>query len=94
MGELFGGVLIIGLVASGFLRVFKRVRSRYLRVFLAAISAYVVAIVLAGFGMADGGPWAGGLAAEIYFLPALIVLGAGGFFYGSKEDPDPAEPFR
>ena len=57
LGSLFGAILITGLMTRLAMVALKKMGDGPSRIVAATVLAYVVAIALAGWGGADGGPW-------------------------------------
>ena len=74
MGQLVGGILAVTLLGLLFGLALKS-KEPDPRAFLATVCAWICASILAGFGMADGGPFR--IDAALIYLPGA----AGAFFY-------------
>lgn len=99
MGQLVGGIIgvwILSMLAEYL--IFKRVMNDPLKGKMAAVvTGYALAVLIAGYGMANGGPPRFAYASGVYFIGLLLV----GFFNYRKglklreEQPDElAETFH
>lgn len=70
-----GGILLVWLLSwlVGKVPPFKSL-SRSLNILYSGVAAYVVAVVLVGFGEADGGPWNPGYWWIAYLISLVIVI--------------------
>jgi hypothetical protein len=74
MYELLGALVPTFLISRLFLWPHRKWREGVLRVFVANIASLAVCFVLAGFGYADGGPFAWQRALAGYLLPQIVWL--------------------
>jgi O-antigen/teichoic acid export membrane protein len=94
------GMIVGAFIATfvlGFLfnwMVYKRLRiSAQTAVALSSLTAIVVAIVVYGFGNADGGPWSPGDGVVSYVIGGLLS-GAVRFVLVRRENPSDVETFK
>jgi peptidoglycan/LPS O-acetylase OafA/YrhL len=73
VGAAVGGLIIVGLIALALSRTAFKSQRPMMRAALCAGIAWLIASVIAGFGMADGGPYAY-WASAYYVIPTLIVF--------------------
>jgi len=62
------------LISRLILWLLRRARGAYWRVVVANVGSLAIATVIGGFGMADGGPFAGVQAFSTYLVPQLVIL--------------------
>lgn len=74
LGQFTGGLVAMLILSRITMWALKGVGDNPRRIGLAHALAFALAIVLGGFGFADGGAPRFGYAAASYALPALIVL--------------------
>lgn len=74
IGAVFGALMAMFLVSRATLWLFKRLGDRPARILTAHAVACGAAVILGGFGFANGGPPAFGYAASFYVLPTLVWL--------------------
>lgn len=71
---LLGALLPTGFLSRLFLWLLKRRDGGVLKLLVANLASLAVAAVIGGFGLADGGPFAGTRALALYALPQAVWL--------------------
>ena len=72
VGQLVGGLVIIAVITRGLLWAFRNHRSPATIIGI-HVGAWVLAILLYGWGNANGGPWSPGYAWLTYGVPAVLL---------------------
>ena len=87
MGFIVGGLLAMSVLMLIWRWVLSRWLSDILLPIVATAGAFVTAILVGGFGLADGGPPQFWLAFVNYLIPAIVVgvVGVGMFFFRSSK---------
>lgn len=70
-----GGFIGVGIISRLLLLLVKSWRARYAPVIAVNVVSFLIAVLIAGMGMADGGPFAPLHAATVYAIPQLAWLG-------------------
>lgn len=74
LGILAGGLAITGLISRLLLIAMRSWQSTIIRPIMANGTTWLLAALLAGMGMADGGAFAGARAAGLYAIPCGLWL--------------------
>lgn len=87
LGQMVGGLVLIAIITRAALWGLRRHRSPGV-IMAIHVGAWLVSIVLYGWGAADGGPWNPGDAWLIYGVPAALLCGLA--LYGESRRAKPA----
>lgn len=75
MGFILGGIVVVYLLIRLWQRMLIRVPMLWaMRVAIATLLAFATATLLAGFGLANGGPPVFAEAALLYLIPAAVAF--------------------
>jgi hypothetical protein len=92
MGEIAGAIIAImflsWLLDWGIFR--RAIDGENMRIAVATMAAVVVAVILYGFGNADGGPWDPGAGVITYPIGGVVVAGLR--YWGARRRADRPEP--
>lgn len=76
IAHMVGGLVPTLLLSRLLLWITQKWNGGLVRLVAVHVASWLLSTIIAGFGMADGGQWAGGRAAALYALPQLIWFAA------------------